>query len=525
MNTQNLIFRNTYRDSVLLMRLSQELECLDGVEQATAIMGTDNNKALLEEAGLLTAASAGVKANDIILALRISASDKEAAITARAQELLSAGKGGEGNGRGYRPRTLDGALTALPGANLVVISVPGEYATIEASKALDRGLHVLLFSDNVSVKDEVELKSRALRRGLFMLGPDCGTAIINNVPLGFANAVPMGRVGLVSASGTGLQQVVCLLEAGGEGVSQALGVGSRDLDDRVGGAMMLEGLRALEEDPQTEVIALISKPPDPATGVRVLGAARRCSKPCVVCFLGMEEGEGDSPNVFIEPNLEGSAHRLLSLLGVEPTADPLVAPPLPWDRLEKLNAILAPGQRSIRGLYSGGTLCYEALVLLREMVDGAVFSNLELAGVQPLENPERSLGHTFVDLGDDRFTLGKPHPMIDLRQRCKRLISEAADPEVGVLLFDIMLGYGAHPDPASEIVPALEEARRVASDMGRGLACIVVLCGTTGDPQSLAKQKTELAAVGAVVVPSNVQAVRLSAALSRGDLSLMRESG
>ena len=269
MTTRNLIFGNTYRDSVVLMRLSRELTAIDGIEEATAIMGTDNNKALLEQAELLVETGQNAGANDVIVAFRVSSQDTETSVASRIRELLESERSAVDGAREYRPKTLNGALAALPGANLAVISVPGEYAAYEASKALDRGLHVFLFSNNVSVEDEVSLKNRALDLGLVMLGPDCGTAIINNAPIGFTNAVPEGRVGLVSASGTGLQQVTCLLAAGGEGVSQAWGVGSRDLDDRVGGLMMLHGLRTLENDPASELVVLISNPPRPGdTGTR-----------------------------------------------------------------------------------------------------------------------------------------------------------------------------------------------------------------------------------------------------------------
>ena len=200
MTTKNLVLKNSYRDSVVLMRLSQDLERMDGIQQATIIMGTDNNKALLETAGLLVEDGSKAEANDLIVAVRLSSPDAEPLVMGRVQEMLdSSGRDSETDAVSNRPRTIDGALTALPGTNLALISVPGQYAAYEATKALDRGLHVLVFSDNVSVEDEVELKNHALNQGLFMLGPDCGTAIINGVPLGFANAVPRGRVGLVSA--------------------------------------------------------------------------------------------------------------------------------------------------------------------------------------------------------------------------------------------------------------------------------------------------------------------------------------
>ena len=505
---------------MLLMRLSRELTGMDGIEQATAIMGTENNKTLQGQAGLLVEAGKNAGPNDLVVAFRLSSLDIETTVVSRIREFLESDRREQGGAGEYRPKTLDGALVALPEANLAVISVPGEYAAYEASKALDRGLHVLLFSNNVSVEDEVSLKNRALDLGLFMMGPDCGTAIINNAPLGFTNAVPEGRVGLVSASGTGLQQVTCLLAAGGEGVSQAWGVGSRDLDDRVGGVMMLQALRTLENDPASEVVVLISKPPGPATQERVRAALRNFSKPCVVCFLGMKPGSAGTANVFFETTLEGTATRVLALLRGETTPSPPAVPSGFSAQLTEAAATLSPGARCIRGLYSGGTLCYESLLFLREL-DIDVSSNLELSGVARIDGDEQGRGHVLLDLGDDRFTAGAPHPMIDYRQRCERIVRGAMDPQVGIILLDVVLGYGSHPDPAAELGPALREAKSVASQMGRNLVFIVVLCGTPGDPQSLAKQDAELTAAGTLVVPSNLQAVSIAAALSLGDLSLV----
>ena len=521
MTATNLVLKNTYRDSVVLMRISRELESMQGVLQATALMGTANNKRLLEEVGLLVSSGETATPNDLVLALQVSSPDLEPAASERARHLLES-RGSAGAGSGYRPRSLDGALEALPGANLALISVPGEYAAREAQKALDRGLHVLLFSDNVAIEEEVDLKRRAVESGLFMLGPDCGTAIINNVPLGFANAVPRGRVGVVAASGTGLQQVVCLLAAAGEGVSQALGVGGRDLDDRVGGAMMLEGLAALEADPRTEVIVLISKPPGPSTEKRLLAKLEKASKPCVVCFLGTDGVEAGPGPVSVGATLTGAADLVLAKLGIQPPSRRLE--PRVEDRLRVLASRLGrEGGRGIRGLYSGGTLCYEALLVVRQLIPDPIASNLKVEGIDAVESSSGASGHVFTDLGDDQFTVGRPHPMIDLRQRCAMLAVEAANPEVGVLLLDVVLGYGAHPDPASELAPAIEDGLRVAYDAGRALACVAVLCGTEGDPQGLGRQKATLEDAGAVVVQSNLQGAAIAGALSRGDLGLIPE--
>ncbi|MDP6715657.1 MAG: acyl-CoA synthetase FdrA, partial [SAR202 cluster bacterium] len=466
MTTQNLALKNSYRDSVALMRLSQELEQMANVQQATIIMGTDNNKAMLETAGLLTDDGRDAEANDLIIAVRLSSPDAGPAVMNRVQEMLeSAGRDSDSGTSSNRPRTIDGALTTLPDSNLALISVPGQYAAYEATKALDRGLHVLVFSDNVSIEDEVELKNHALNQGLFMLGPDCGTAIINGVPLGFANAVPRGRVGMVSASGTGLQQVSCLLAAQGHGISQALGVGSRDLSDQVGGAMMLEGIRVLNDDPDTDVIALISKPPGPLAQQQIAFALRVVTKPCVVCFLGMDAQVPNIPNVYFEMSLHETANRVMSLLGGATSESESVFPAPEITLLQEIIDGLGRDQRYIRGLYSGGTLAYESMLFLRDL-NFDISSNLDFPLINSIDDDtERT--HALIDMGDDRFTQGVPHPMIDYRQRRERIVKEATNQDVGIILMDAMLGFGSHADPASELIPAINEARLLASGAGR----------------------------------------------------------
>ena len=518
MTVCNHVLRNTYRDSVVLMRLSQELESQPGVVQATAMMATPNNRELLRGVGLLAAAGEEATANDLVVALEMETADKEEEVIAKAEALLaSVGKGPADADDDYRPRSLDGAMEALPGANLALISLPGEYAAAEARRALDRGLNVLLFSDNVTVEDEVSLKEHALQQGLLMLGPDCGTTILQGIPLGFANAVPRGRVGLVSASGTGLQQVTCLLAASGQGVSQGLGVGGRDMSDAVGGMMMRECLRLLQEDDGTDVMVLISKPPARATTDSLMQEVSKSSKPCVLAFLGAESGRHDG-NVYVEPTLEAATLRVLDITGGTAMTEWAVPSARLAVKLESVKGSRSDGQRFIRGLFSGGTLCYEALWLLRR---GGLelHANVSLEGVRALSAPDVSRGHTLVDLGDDRYTVGRPHPMIDFRPRCRRLLQEASDPEVGVVLMDVVLGYGSHADPASELGPAIEEAIVVARKSGRQLACVVSLCGTDDDPQGLSGQEEQLTDAGAVVVRSNALAARIALGLSRRDLS------
>jgi FdrA protein len=504
------IFRNLYRDSVALMQLSAKLGALAGVRQASAIMATAGNLALLREAGLaIGEIEAGP--NDLLIAAE---GEEEAALqtaleAAEAELTRAPAPAQEGGLRQVPPRSLEMALAELATANLALISTPGEYAAAEAMKALRLGLNVMLFSDNVALEDEIELKRYARAHDLLVMGPDCGTAIIGGVPLGFANVVRRGDIGAIAASGTGLQQVTCLIDRSGKGISQAIGTGGHDLHASVGGITMLQGLEALTADPATRVIVLISKPPHPEVAARVLDAASRSGKPIVVNFLGADPDTVRRANVHPVRTLEDAARLAVALAGGDANAPAKAA------RSEGALEVpqLAPGQRYIRGLYSGGTFCYEALLLLTEAF-GGIASNTPLAPENMLADVWRSERHTVVDLGDDAFTRGRPHPMIDQTLRKERILQEAADPEAAVILFDVVLGYGAHPDPASELAAALQQARASAAAAGRQLAFVGSVCGTAGDPQDLARQDAVLRDAGVLLAESNAQAVRLAAAIA-----------
>jgi succinyl-CoA synthetase alpha subunit len=415
----------------------------------------------------------------------------------------------DGGPRRLPPRSLEMALAELATANLALISTPGDYAAAEAMKALRLGLNVMLFSDNVVLEDEIALKRYARARDLLVMGPDCGTAIIGGVPLGFANVVRRGEIGAIAASGTGLQQVTCLIDRWGQGISQAIGTGGHDLHASVGGITMLQALEALTADPATRVIVLISKPPHPDVAARVLDAAGRSGKPIVVSFLGADPETVRRANVHPVRTLEDAARLAVALAGGGADAETGAGRSANAAGLPQLT----PGQRYIRGLYSGGTFCYEALLLLTETL-GGVASNTPLEPERMLADVWRSERHSVLDLGDDAFTRGRPHPMIDQTLRRERILQEAADPEAAVILFDVVLGYGAHPDPAPELAAALEQARALAAAAGRQLAFVGSVCGTAGDPQDLARQEAVLKAAGVLLAESNAQAVRLAAAIA-----------
>jgi succinyl-CoA synthetase alpha subunit len=484
------------------MHLTREMEAVPGVARAAAMMGTPANRTLLDEAGLLTDEGRAAAPTDLIVAV---AADNEAAARAAeaaARAALTERPPAPGIG-GRRLRTLSSALRRLPGANLALISVPGPWAGAEAMKALRAGLNVMLFSDNVPLETEIALKRFALDRDLLLMGPDCGTAIIDGIPLGFANAVPRGRIGIAAASGTGLQEVSCLIARLGEGISQAIGAGGRDLGEAVGGLTTTQALRLLARDPATTVIVIIGKPPAPTVAAGLAAEAARLSKPCVVHFIS-GSSTGGGPGVHGASSLEECARIAVALArherpGRDEGDDDAEARRLAGEAARGL----APGQRFVRGVYAGGTLAWEAVSVVAGI----------LSDVTPGVHGGGA-GHRVVDTGEDVFTVGRPHPMIDGTVRREWILKEAADPTTAVLLFDVVLGYGAHPDPAGQLIPAIERARGEARAQGRGLIIVASVIGTDADPQPRAAQVAQLHAHGVLVMPSNARAARLAASIA-----------
>jgi FdrA protein len=395
----------------------------------------------------------------------------------------------------------------MPDADLALISVPGAWAAAEARRALARGLHVMIWSDNVSIEDEVALKQLAARRGLLVMGPDCGTAYLGGIPLGFANLVPRGRVGMVAASGTGLQQVAALLAAQGEGISQAIGVGGRDMSVAVGGLMTLAALDALGADAATEVIAVIGKPGAPAVRRAVETKLRAIGKPAVVALLGKDVRTGTEHGITTVATLEDACRAVIAGSRWSPRAFSL-SPEEVRRRIEAARRSLRGGGTAIRGLYAGGTLAHEAALVLEPWL-GPIDTNMS---PRPPEQPSRSQ-HQIVDLGADEHTVSRAHPMLDPTLRLQAIADAARENDVGVLLLDVVLGLGAAADPAADLAPALEAAR----GRGRALAIVLSVIGTAADPQGLAGQIARLERAGAWVLPSNAQAARAAACIAGPD--------
>jgi FdrA protein len=487
-----------YYDSVVLMQLQRGLLALPGVLDAGVVMGTPANKDVLAQSELLAPAAEAAGADDLIIAVR--AADEPAAHAALAEvDALLAKKASHTSD--FRPRSIETAVQMAPEARWLLVSVPGRFAATVARQGLDAGRHVFLYSDNVSLDDEISLKRAAAAQGLLVMGPDCGTAIVNGVGLGFANAVRRGPIGVIGASGTGLQLVTARIHQLGSGITHALGTGGRDLTEPVGAITALQALDLLGRDPQTRVIVIVSKPPAPAVAERLIAAARTVGKPVVIDFIGYRAAEPLLDNVYFARTLDGAAELAVELAAIEdaPAAPPALPP-------------FAPGQRFLRGIFSGGTLAYEAQLLLQDYLP-AVWSNAPLDKAWRLPNSLHSQEHTIVDLGEDEFTVGRLHPMLDHDLRVKRILQEAADPTVAVLLLDVVLGYGAHPDPAAELAPALVEARTLAAAAGRHLEIVALVLGTDADPQNIDAQVQRLAEAGATVITSNEAAIARTGAL------------
>ena len=494
--------RGVYADSVTLMQASSAAARVAGVRAALVAMATELNLELLQSQGLPAPEGAGP--NDLVVGVR---ADDDAAL-AQALGVLAAelaprtGAPADDAAAATPPTTASAArlLGGLPtgpfeGPGIALVSVPGRHAFVEAMDALEAGCWAMIFSDNVPVAQEVRLKQEAGARGLLVLGPDCGTAMVGGLGLGFANAVRPGPVGLVAASGTGAQQLMCLLDGAGVGVRACLGVGGRDLSAAVGGLSTLQALRLLDEDPGTELIVLVSKPPAAEVAAAVELAAASRSTPVVLALLGSGR-----------PDLTAVAAEVCARLGTR------WEDPRSW----------LPGRREparggwLRGLFSGGTLCDEAMLIASDAL-GPVHSNIPLRPEWALPDDLRADGHLMIDFGDDRLTSGRPHPMIDPTLRIARLAAESADPGTCAVLLDVVLGHGADPDPAGTLGPALAAARRTAAAGGRDLAVVVSLCGTPQDPQGLQRQAEVLAAAGASVHRSNAAAARAAVALVQGD--------
>ena len=530
----NEVRRGFYLDSVALMQISAELAALAGVEEAVAMNGTPSNLEIMREAGLLEPPGEAAGPNDLVVAVRAGDRSAADAALAQARSALDREAGPEEEVGTWRPHTLDGAVERMRDANLVLISTPGAHAVREARRALDRGVNVMLFSDNVPLEAERALKERAHGLGLLVMGPDCGTAYIAGTPIAFANVVPRGRVGVVAASGTGLQEVAVLLARAGAGISHGIGVGGRDLSDAVGGVSTLDAIDLLASDPGTDHLILVSKPPGPHTARRVFERIAAAGKPATAVVFGAEGIESPPGGPVLVPTLKDAVERATGC----PIAPGYDVAAIARSEAERLGT----GRHALRGLFCGGTLATEAHAVLAAAGIGAISGPAsppsaappglaasappDLASSTPPDSaspgpaspaspapPDANAPHRVIDLGADEYTVGRPHPMIDPALRTAELREALADPQVAVVLLDIVLGFGAHPDPARPVRDAVRDAERHAG--GDRPAVVASVCGTAADPQDAGRQAAMLADAGVAVAPSNADAASVAVAILR----------
>jgi FdrA protein len=502
------VFRDTYVDSVVQLRGMRAMRDVPGVQWASAVMATPANVAVLRGEDVDTAELAEAGANDFCLAVRADDDDcARKALDAGAAAIFTS-REPDGVRAEHQVRSVRDAVAAQPGANVAVISVPGEYAALTAFQALGAGLHVLLFSDNVALDKEIALKSYARSKGLLLMGPGAGTAMLGGTCLGFANVVRPGRVGVVAAAGTGAQEAMCLLDRWGVGVSQVIGLGGRDLSEQVGGQMALSAVATLRDDPGTDAILLVSKPPSPRVAHEVLDAAG--STPLVAALIGLDAADFPVPSgVTLARTLETGVAATLTTLGrAVPDRTTLLGPPI-----EQARSRLAAGRTLVRGLFSGGTLCYESLVILGDVL-GAVYSNTPINSAHSLPAPPGS--HQCLDLGEEEYTKGRPHPMIDAEARIDILREHAADGQVAAVILDVVLGYSAHPDPAGALAPVCAQIMA-----GGGPQVVAYVLGAEQDPQRLSAQRDTLVAAGCIVTETAARASLAAAALATGDAALV----
>ena len=486
------IKKGSFQDSVSLMIISRKLSERPEVDQVSVMMGTPANKAMLDSTGFWHDDFVEATPNDICVAVRTH--DEQPAILEliceQLEKELSAIASASGSSQQLlKARRWESACQKLPQANLLLVSVAGEYAASVAKEGLLAGKNVMMFSDNVPLEQEVELKTLAREKGLIVMGPDCGTAMIAGSPLAFANVLPDGGIGVIGASGTGIQEITSQIALHQQGISHAIGLGGRDLSTEVGGISALTALEMLAADVATRVIAFVSKPPSPQVRTRIINAMQKVGKPVVALFLGNKPEQRREGNVWLANSLSDAAQLAVLLMRVAQQS--LIQPEV--------------AGKGIYGLYAGGTLAAEAAMLLSAGL-GVPVSESHAAGVM-LD----AQGHRIVDLGDDSYTLGRPHPMIDPTTRSIEIEKLAAMPDVGVLLLDVVLGYGACADPAGAVVEAVEQVRATRK---APLVTIATLTGTDADPQGRSGQTDILRDAGIAVVETLEEAVLLAISLT-----------
>lgn len=491
---KTVIKKGSYQDSVVLMLLTNKITAMDGVNKVSIMMATPANKEIFRAGGLSTEELLEAGANDLAIVADIKDESLVEVILKETDEFLkNQASVRESHSEEKAAKNWEQAMRLLPSANLALISVPGIYAAAEADRALDEGLHVFMFSDNVTLQDEVNLKKKAHDKGLMVMGPDCGTGIIQGVPIAFTNRVTKGKIGIVGASGTGIQELTTIIDRLGEGVTNAIGTGGRDLSSDVGGITMLDAVNAMEKDPEVSLVIVISKPPAKEVRDKIVNRLSNYTKPVVTLFLG-EKPEVHNKGFYHAYTLDEAARIAVQLVRGETVSTTAYAPTV-------ADAFKKEEKKSIKAYYSGGTLASEAAMMFRDTM------GLDVGLGKKEGFMLNHDGHTVVDLGDDVYTQGRPHPMIDPAKRIQCMEEAADDVGTGVILFDIVMGYGSHEDMAKALLPAVKKLKEKAEKENRKLFFVTTVCGTRQDPQGYDYQRELMENAGVIVCESNKDAV------------------
>ena len=503
MSSGFVIRPNQYYDSVYLMGVNKRLSQVEGVEQTAVLMGSEKNKVLLEDIGIRGQEIDNALPNDLIVAVIANTPEIVKSVLNDLDNAFSALDEGRSTSQIH---TLEDGLVENAQVNLAVISIPGEYVYREAQKALESNLNVFIFSSNVTLEDELKLKNYAAEKNLLVMGPDCGTSILGGKGIGFANAVRKGAVGAIGPSGTGLQEFTSQIHNSGFGISHAIGTGSHDLSAEIGAITTIMALEALDEDPHTEVIAIIAKPPDEKVLGLVLERAQKCTKPVIGCFLGMSDFHDLAAKGIHSARTIDDA--VLAATQISSGKNDVGKAGLTSHELEfakQLKGSWSAEQRYLRGLFAGGTFCFQSQQILGE-AGFTFYSNAPVDPQYKLVRTNESLEHTLIDMGDDEYTLGRPHPMIDSTMRMQRILSEGQDPTVAVILLDFIFGFNASMDPVGELLDSILLVKQTRKEQGGELSVVASVCGTESDPQDLFQQKEALEKAGVVVFQSNAKA-------------------
>ena len=491
---KTIVKKGSYHDSVVLMLLTNQISSIEGVKKVSIMMATPANKDIYRQSGLSTSELEEASANDMVVVADVDDDGLLDVIMEEVEAFFKKQSTSESDKKGAEAvRSWDKALGKLADANLAVISIPGAYAALEADRALDEGMNVFMFSDNVTLEDEIKLKKKAHEKGLAVMGPDCGTGIIQGVPIAFTNHVAPGPIGIIGASGTGIQELTTIIDRLGEGVKNAIGTGGRDLSTEVGGITMMDMIEAMEKDDTVKVLIIISKPPAKAVRDRISDRLSNFKKPVVTLFLG-EKPEYHEENFYHAYTLDEAARLAVGLVRGQNIAEGSV-------EADSSSFFAAEEKKTIKAYYSGGTLAGEAAMLIKDAL------NLKVPPQKAEGFMLKTDGHIVVDLGDDVYTQGKPHPMIDPAKRIECMQEAIDDESTGVILLDIMLGYGSHEDMAGALLPAIIRLRDKAREEGRKLFFVATVCGTRRDFQGYDKAVETLKEAGVIVCENNKLAV------------------